>query len=68
MLIILVFIDAYPNCTEVKDPSYLRLLLHIACQSGASTETTSSLPESYPECAWKKDILERLLLHYACAN
>lgn len=60
--------QAYPNGFEKKESAYKRIAIHIACRSGASTDTIKRILKHQVEGAAVEDALGRLPLHYAISN
>jgi hypothetical protein len=62
-------VHTFPHGLSCKESSYLRLPIHLACLSENTDHTlVQFLVESAPETASVIDRIERLPLHYACAN
>jgi len=52
----------------VKESTFQRLPLHVACQFSASADVIEFLAREYAAGTSEPDVLGRLPIHYACSN
>ena len=66
--VVRAIVEAYPECLSVKESSFKRLPIHVACQFASRPSVIEYLAQEYVAGTLEPDILGRLPIHYACSN